>query len=468
MAAKSSSCYIIDMRKFFSFITIALFVAGCSHSLSPANFKDFEGLIITEVAANADKIQTDSWVEILNTTSREIQLNGLSIYLFDDEYKGEEITILDETVVGPYSRLVLSTADYTLLKGISSDSDFEIVLGMSADKNIVDRFSRDRDASPVATPKYGSYQRIPERGGEWVVTGQATRRIENYDADPNGIWVWSTHMDQWIADDFAVLRKMKQMGYDHILLNYNSFDDPTKAGKALEIIEVAKEIGVKVHAWMQVFCENKVWINPIEDIGFGEGRYKQEEFDRIIAKANRYIDDFDVDGLHLDYIRFSGSGKNMAANNNYNNGVTASGAINEFCRQLRESLDSRPEGVMVSAAMMTGGDVLHYYGQDPEQMGKYIDVFMPMVYKYYTNYSYNDAWMRSTCATFTGASKAQVWAGIQTYKYQSGVSGEIGMTPEEVLADATVIKNTDCSGVVLFRYALGSYPDLSTLWDNAN
>jgi hypothetical protein len=42
------------------------------------------------------------------------------------------------------------------------------------------------------------------------------------------------------------------------------------------------------------------------------------------------------------------------------------------------------------------------------------------------------------------------------------------MTPEEVLADATVIKNTDCSGVVLFRYALGSYPDLNTLWDNAN
>ena len=465
MAAKSSSYYIIDMKKLLSVIAIALLAAGCSETWGPAKFKDFDGLIITEVAANADKTQTDSWVEILNTTPREISLSGLAIYLSDDESKGEEITILDDVVAAPYSRLVLSTADYTLLKGVSSKSNFEIVLGMSADKDIVDRFSRDRDASPAATPKYGSYQRIPEVGGEWVVTNQATRRIKNYDAKPNGIWVWSTHMDQWIADDFAVLRQMKQMGYDHILLNYNSFDDPTKAGKALEIIEVAKEIGVKVHAWMQVFCENKVWINPIEDIGFGEGRYKQEEFDRIIAKANRYIDDFDVDGLHLDYIRFSGSGKNMAANNNYNNGVTASGAITEFCRQLRESLDSRPEGVMVSAAMMTGSDVLHYYGQDPEQMGKYIDVFMPMVYKYYTNYSYNDAWMRSTCATFTGASKAQVWAGIQTYTYPVAGGGEVGMTPEQVLADAEVIRSTDCTGLVLFRYALGSFPDLNGFWD---
>ena len=64
MAAKSSSCYIIDMRKFFSFITVALFVAGCSHSLNPANFKDFEGLIITEVAANDTckmKITDGTW-----------------------------------------------------------------------------------------------------------------------------------------------------------------------------------------------------------------------------------------------------------------------------------------------------------------------------------------------------------------------------------------------------------------------
>lgn len=456
------------MNKILCVASLALMIAGCTDPSGQSKNKDYEGLVITEVAANSDKPMTDSWVEILNTSPREISLAGLGIYLFDEHSKGEEITILDDVVVGPESRIVLSTDNMTLVKGISSSADFEIVLGTSADKGIVDRFARNRDAAAVSTHKYGSYQRIPEKGGDWVVTSRSTRRIVNYDAKPNAIWVWSTHMDQWIADDFAVMKQMKDLGYDHILLNYNAFDDWSKAGKALEIIEKAKELGVKVHAWMQVFCENKTWVNPIEDLGGGEGRYKQELFDRIIAKANKYIDDFDVDGVHLDYIRFSGSGKNVAANNSYSNGVNASGAINEFCRQLRKSLDSRPEGVVVSAAMMTGSDVLHYYGQDPEQMGKYIDIFMPMVYKYYTSYSYNNAWMKTTCANFTGVSKAQVWAGIQTYKYETGVSGEIGMTPEEVLADAEVIRNTACSGLVLFRYALGSYPDLNTFWNEEN
>lgn len=453
------------MKKCFCLLTaLAVVLIGCEDNRYVPT-EDFQGLRITEVAANGEKVMMDSWVELHNTTSRNMELKGLGLYLFDEDSDGEEITILDDVIVMAGRRIVLSTADMSLLKGFSSDKDFELVLGTSAKDNVVDRFSRSRDGSGNSTRKYGSYQRLPEEGDQWKATCQATKRIRNYDAKPNGIWVWSTHMDQWMADDFAVLKKMKGMGYDHILLNYNAFDDAVKAEKTRLLIAASKELDVKVHAWMQVFCENKQWINPIENLGSKQGRYKQEEFDRIIAKAHRYIDEFDVDGIHLDYIRFSGTGANIANFNNYNNGVTASGAINEFCRQLRESLDARPEGVLVSAAMMTGGNTLYYYGQDPEQMGKYIDVFMPMVYKYYTNNTYSDSWMRNTCNGFTNASKAQVWAGIQTYTYPVGSSGEVGMTPEQVLADAEVIRSTDCSGVVLFRYALGTFPDLSTFWD---
>lgn len=66
---------------------------------------------------------------------------------------------------------------------------------------------------------------------------------------------------------------------------------------------------------------------------------------------------------------------------------------------------------------------------------------------------------------FQQASDAQVWPGIQTYTYPEGAAGEVGMTPEMVLADAQVVRNTDCSGVVLFRYALGEFPDLSEFWE---
>ena len=98
-------------------------------------------------------------------------------------------------------------------------------------------------------------------------------------------------------------------------------------------------------------------------------------------------------------------------------------------------------------------------------MGKYIDVCMPMVYKYYTNNTYSDSWMRNTCNGFTNASKAQVWAGIQTYKHKPGSEDVIGSPADVIRADAEVIRNTKSSGVVLFRYALGDFPDLNDLWD---
>lgn len=453
------------MKKFYSLFLAVAALAGCKEPVHESVNSDFSGLLITEVAANADKQLTASWVEVFNPTSRDIDLTGLGLFLYDEDSNGEELTIMEGMTARAGERLVFSTADYGLIKGFASDSDFEIVLGSSDGKVVVDRFSRAKHGKAAATSRSGSYQRIPEESDEWTVTYQNTRRIRNYEAKPNGIWVWSTHMTQWMADDFAVLKKMKQLGYDHVLLNYNAFDDPTAAGLTRRFIAAAKEQGVKVHAWMQVFKEKNSWVNPIENLGGGQGRYKQEEFDRILAKVARYIDDFDVDGIHLDYIRFSGVGANMASANNYSNGVTATGAINEFCRQLRAAIDSRLEGVIVSAAMMTGSSTVHYYGQDPYEMGKYIDILMPMVYKYYANATYDDGWMMGTCATFTQATSAQVWAGIQTYKHKPGSEDVIGSPADVIRADAEVIRNTKSSGVVLFRYALGDFPDLNDLWD---
>ena len=450
------------MYRMFCMVLIAVLAAGCQDKINDTSAKNYNGLMITEVAANADKPATASWVEIYNSSKKDLDLSGLGLYIFDEESEGEELTIMDDRTILAGERLVFSTADYSLIRGFGSDKDFEIVLGMSADKDIVDRFARSKVAGP--TERFGSYQKIPEKGGDWVITTQATRRIGNYDAKPNGIWVWSSHMDQWIADDFKVLKQMKQLGYDHILLNYYSFDAPENVEKACKIISAAKEHGMKVHAWMQVFKEDGNWVNPIENLGSRQGRYKQEEFDRLIEKAGRYIDEFDVDGIHLDYIRFSGSGSGIANYNNFDNGVTASGAINEFCRQLREAVDSRPEGVILSAAMVTSNDVMYYFGQDPAAMGKYIDILIPMAYKSTPNRTYDSGWIVSKCSEFTSVTDAQVWAGIQTYTHYSGSQQVKGMTAEEVRADADAISVSQCSGLVLFRYALGEFPDVNDLW----
>lgn len=450
------------MKKILLFISIVACAAGCNDKMPEAD-GDYTGLIITEVAANADKNRTDSWIEIYNSSSKEIALTGLDVLVSDGGSEWEPLTIMEGKTIRAGERLVFSTSDYGLIRGFRSDEDFEIVLGKSATEGVVDRFSRAKDAEGKSTARFGSYQRIPEVGGDWTVTSQSTRRIHNYDAKPTGIWVWSSHMDQWIADDFKVLKEMKQKGYDHVLLNYNAFDDPAKVPKARQIIAAAKEVDLKIHAWMQVFRENNTWVNPIENLGNGYGRYKQEEFDRIIAKANWYIDEFDVDGIHLDYVRFSGVGANLANSNNYKDGVTAVGAITEFCRQLRNSIDSRLEGVIISAAMMPDSGP-YYYGQDAYEMGKYVDILMPMAYRYYANNTNSDSWFKGVCNTFANTTTTQVWPGVQTYKHKPSSEDVIGMDAASILADALDVKDTKCTGIVYFRFALGEYPDMNEFW----
>lgn len=459
------------MKKSFIYVCLGILaacVSGCKEpdvDTSAPSVADYKGLIISEVAANDEKEDMPTWVEIYNTSEKDIDMSGLGLYLFDEYFKGKELAGFKSRTLRAGKRIVVSTEDEGLITGIASTADFKLVLGTSAD-NIVDQFSRDEDAGAKEHVKYGSYQKIPEVDGKWMVTAQASRKMQNCDAKPNAIWMWSSHLDQWIDNDFAVLKKMKQLGYDHVLLNYNAFDDATKVEKTRKLIAKSEEVGMTVHAWIQCFYSGGKWINPIEKIDDKTGRYKQEEFDRIIANAHRYIDDFGVKGIHLDYIRFSGVGANNAANNNYDNGVTGVGAITEFCRQLRQAMDSRPDGVILSAACMAEDNAVRHYGQSPANMGKYIDILMPMIYRYHSKGAYGEEWMQKMTRLFTEFTNAQVWAGITTYDYVLGTETVQGLTPEKIRADAEVFLSTNCTGLVLFRYALGDFPDVNDLWNN--
>ena len=128
------------MKKFYSLFLAVAALAGCKEPVNEPVNSDFSGLLITEVAANADKQLTASWVEVFNPTSRDIDLTGLGLFLYDEDSNGEELTIMEGMTARAGERLVFSTADYGLIKGFASDSDFEIVLGSSDGKVVVDRF----------------------------------------------------------------------------------------------------------------------------------------------------------------------------------------------------------------------------------------------------------------------------------------------------------------------------------------
>ena len=80
-------------------------------------------------------------------------------------------------------------------------------------------------------------------------------------------------------------------------------------------------------------------------------------------------------------------------------------------------------------------------------MAKWIDVLMPMIYR----------WVKELTSWFASkAGEADVWVGIQTYS----VNTDNKKTTDLKLAEYKLVKCAGADGVVLFRHGLGVLPDL--------
>lgn len=443
-----------------SALALSIVAAGCVDKTDSFSIEAYSDLVINEIAANDGRNYVDTWIEIANNSDQEKDLSELGLYLFDEYFDGRQIASFEGKKLQPKERLVVSTGDETLNTGFASTSNFSLVLGLSPDKGIVDRFELG-DKGKLALP--GSYQRMPDMTGEWKNTPAASKGQENRvltldNTKPNAIWLWSSHAGEWIENDGEIMKNMKALGYDHILLNFSAFETESKIKTTAQFLQLAAETGMMVHVWMQAFYQGGNWISPVID---AENRYDQDLFDRIVAEAKMYVEEYGAQGIHLDYIRFGGT----AHKHNPSEEITAVGAVTECCRQVREGIDAVGENVVLSAAMMAEGSAAYYYGQNPAKMGKYVDVFMPMIYRYHGG-SVKDG--DETCKTrarlFTTVTDRQVWAGITSYEYEG--NNVKSLPAERIREDAELFANqTDCSGLVLFRYALGTFPDVNDLWD---
>ncbi len=440
----------------------ALLLAGCNHDSKDGSAK-WSGVVINEIAAHDETPDAQSWVELLNTGTESVDLSGIGLFLSDQYFDRKCIYAAPEgTSLGAGERMVLSTEDETLLTGMASDSDFTLKLAADASGKAVDEFVRNSvfgtSEAPVQTAR-GSYQRIPDGGAQWRNLTYSSKGMENavFSLDRTlraGVWTWSSHIPSLMADDCASMKSLKAKGYDHIILNYAAFS-PSARKTTIEFIEAAERIGLTVHAWIQCFYSGG-WVNPIDD---ENNRYKDEVFDRIAANAKSYIEDYGVKGIHLDYIRFGGT----APKHNPSAEVNAVGAVTRCCRELRELCDSYDEGLVTSAALMPDETRDgYYYGQNLDQMGKYIHILMPMIYRY--SYGYDDATCQKVADRFAGnASGAECWAGTTTYRGND--SGVVPMDAEGILKDCNVYKDTGAKGIVLFRYGLGEFPDVNNYFN---
>lgn len=272
-------------------------------------------------------------------------------------------------------------------------------------------------------------------------------------AEPNfnGIWLWSKFMNEVNLDTLAS-KDIKNIILHEVAFERHGVDS------TLAFIKEAQSKDMKVHIWFQCFYKDGKWINPVDD---SLNRYKQEYFDEVIERAVKYVG-HGVDGIHLDYIRFGGT----AHKHNPSEEITATGCVTEFCRQINAATKAANPDIVLSAALMPEPDSEYYYGQDPAQMGQYLDILMPMIYFHCDSYRKGGApWAKMVADHFaTKGAPAKVWAGLTTYE-DTDSTLVVPMSAEKIFRDCRMFADsTKAEGVVLFRYGLGDIPDLHGLW----
>ena len=416
----------------------------------------YNGLVINEIAAHDELSDIASWVEILNTSSKEVSLAGLGLYLKDSYLNDKCVWSTDTGSLPAGGRLVVSSADDSgLSTGIISNEEFVLRLGTK--DGSVDKFIRSK-YMPEKQYNRGSYQRIPDGSAEWRnmpynSKGRVNEIFDWKEPLPNAIWMWSTHMTPLLENDAAIMKEYWEKGYRHLLLHCNAFLN--RDWEAKVFMDKAEEIGFTVHGWILAFSNGSTWNYPIDK---ETQTIKEEVFAEIINKGKVCIEGFGVKGLHLDYIRFGGSAEKY----NFTKEVNSVAVVNRACREVRELCDSYNAGLVTSAALMPEKNSERYYAQTPSLMGKYIHILMPMCYRY--SYNLSDEGIVNLMNWFcSNSADAEVWSGLTTYDKST-----VGLTEEVLLQDIMAYRQSNATGIVLFRHGLGTFPDVNNIWNTTN
>ncbi len=237
------------------------------------------------------------------------------------------------------------------------------------------------------------------------------------------------------------LKTLASYGVGNILLNYYAIEYWGKTD-VLSFISNAKSYGIKVHIWMQCFYNGK-WVNP--------STCGASYTNAVIKEAVTYAKMSGVAGIHLDYLRYPGTAYKYSG---------ATNKITTFTKNLVNAVKAVDKNLMVSAAIMPETTVnAYYYGQDSSQLGKYLDVIMPMAYK--GNYGQGTTWLKNTAKYFAShCGSAQVWLTLQTYKSDSNTRK---LSASELKTDAQSALNGGAHGVTFFRHEYTNYFKMSSL-----
>lgn len=394
-----------------------------------------DGIVINEICVK------DGWVEISNSNLEITEASELRLYLAGGS----------ETLAASFEAATYAPGS-KVVKRVDLGGGTGLILRTVGGEDI-DRVDFSDVKGSLPSDVKSSWSRIPDGTGRFYAVRTPSEGEKNYGIQQdNNIALWVPQS----ATNTVDLEALCKLGYGQIFLHEYAFKN-YGTEKVMSLVRQAESLGQRLHIWMQCFWWNETgWKSPVIDrSGTTPASYDQALFSEIINRAKPYVN-AGVHGVHFDYVRFAGT----APKHNFpQDGVTAVGAITEFCRQANVTLKGLNPDLVLSAAVMGEKAPQNSYGQDIAQMSSYLDAFLPMAY--ISSYNYGPTTNASVAQWFKDkAGTRKVWHGVSTYD-----SNSKGLSAERIYDDCKNVETrSTVDGVALFRYGIGTLPDMNDLF----
>ncbi|MGB9936566.1 MAG: pseudomurein-binding repeat-containing protein [Methanobacterium sp.] len=264
---------------------------------------------------------------------------------------------------------------------------------------------------------------------------QNTSSTEEYAAagntytDVNGIWLKAEDVGK------VSVSELVNANVTDIFVKTNLLSSPKYQTVLSEVVSKFQNTGIRIHTWITCFKDaNGNWVDP--------ANATQRTF--LLNSITDIAKNYGVDGIHLDYVRYSGVGDNAAYNH-----ANATETITTFVHDVWKAVKAINPDIAVSTAVMPeGANNARIYGQDYAKLAQYVDFLVPMVYK--GNYGQNTTWIGTSIKYIADqVGEKPVIAGLQTYVSDYDTTQ---LPASELNQDINSAIDNGASGYALFRY----------------
>ncbi|RAP53218.1 MAG: hypothetical protein BZ137_07285 [Methanosphaera sp. rholeuAM130] len=352
---------------------------------------------------NANGFTVNNWIYFkMDSSTYEINKTGTTTIRIDRVYDGTSFTSIDATNLPSFTFTININGG-----GISKNITKTVTNGVCSE-NII--FTKEGDVTITA---FTYNTKLTEKFT--LKSNLIKSKITSYFVQI-GYDVTKSMVNSWI-----------NVGVTDVYVQVRVSTSDT--ANLRNVATLCKNTPIRVHAWVICFENDDV----------SESRQNAvKSFISNVIKING------VNGVCLDYVRYSGLRLNLVDSNK----------ITQFVKSVNTLIKGYDRTLLLSACVFAEkAATVTYYGQNYLELSRYLDVMLPMTYKY--EYNAGREWLKSSTEYVVSHAKyCKVVSVLQTYDKSLS-----RLSQAELEADARAVMSVGSYGYSLFRCGLiSTYP----------